>query len=236
MTTKNIVLSLAGVVIILIGVFYFAPSRQVDVVKKLNDDTSKQNEFVFDGEGKKVVGPVVLAKGLVILKAKNQSGVNSSFSVNIYKDANGNGSLESGEGYTGNYISVGYEDAEAFNGAIAFKSDGGAYFADIGGGRWQISFVPMEKLLEVASAPTSFSGNGSQVTDKFYLAAGEYRFSVTNKGGGNFIIYMVDEDGNFTSRLVNEIDNFEGDFTVKNVFDGNYIFMIDGGNWTIEVN
>ena len=44
---------------------------------------------------------------------------------------------------------------------------------------------------------------------------------------------MVDENGNSTSRLVNEVNDFKGDFTVNNVFDGNYVFAISGGEWTI---
>ncbi len=241
MTTKNITFIVIGIIVIVGVVFYSkSSSSKKDVVKdtvntaSLPSQTSAQKETVFNGEGRKLVGPITIKKGLAILKAKNQSGPNNTFSVSVYADTNGNGTLEEGEGYTGSNISVGYENAEVFDGAIAFKSNGGKYFADIDGSRWQITFAPSAKLSEPAPKPVSFSGNGIQVTKKFYLPAGEYSFKATNKGEENFIIKMVDEDGNSTKRLVNEVGNFEGDFTVKNVFDGNYVFTITGGNWTIE--
>lgn len=234
MTTKSIIFIIVGLIIIVGGVFYLRPSSENNAPKKADSTTSTQNETVFNGEGKKLVGPVALKEGLVVLKVKNQTGPNNNFGVNVYADENDNGTLESGEGYTGSYISVGYENAEVFDGAIAFKSNGGRYFADIDGGRWQVTFVPAEKLAVPAPAPTSFSGKGIQVTDKFYLPSGEYKFQTTNKSGGNFIIKMIDENGNSTGRLVNQVDDYEGDFTVKNVFDGNYVFAITGGDWTIE--
>ncbi len=241
MTTKNIILSIAGIVIIAVGTFYFTSprTRKSNNIKSVNTDNKKQEETVFDGEGRKVVGPVVLPAGLVIIKAKNQAGINSAFSVNIYKDSNNNGTYESEEeysGFTGSYISVGYKDAEAFNGAIVLKSDGGKYFAGVEGGRWQVTFTPMEKLLTQAPDVSTFSGNGQQVTKKFYLPAGKYSFRVTNKSNGNFIINMIDEKGNSTKRLVNKIGNFEGDITINNVFDGNYVFAVMGGDWTITKN
>ncbi len=242
MTTKNIVIAIVSIIIIT-GAVYGMLSRkdigsdaEVKLTPSKSEQTNSQNRMVFDGEGRKTIGPVSLKSGLVILKAKNQSGSNSSFSVNVYKDENGNGTLEDGEGYTGSNISVGYENAESFNGAIALKSSGGNYFAEIEGGRWQIIFAPSDKLLEPAKIDPSFSGNGIQVTDKFYLSEGKYSFHAINKGGGNFLVYLVDENGNFTSRLVNELYDFEGDFTINNVFDGNYMFAITGGDWTITKN
>lgn len=240
MTTKNIIFILAGLIIIAGGTFYMKSPSKNDTskseVNSASSQTPSQDEIVFNGEGKKLVGSVTLKEGLVILKAKNQSGPNSTFGVDVYSDENGNGTLEAGEGYTGRYINVGYEQAEVFDGALAFKSDGGKYFFDVDGGRWQITLVPSEKLTEPAPAPSTFSGKGIQVTNKFYLPAGEYSFRATNKGGGNFIINMVDENGNSTGRLVNKISDYEGDFTVKNVFDGNYVFTVMGGDWTIEKN
>ncbi|NOY74475.1 MAG: hypothetical protein GXP32_01625 [Kiritimatiellaeota bacterium] len=233
MNIKNIVFIIIGVVIIAGVIFYGIFSFKN---KNTNNTVPTQSESVFNGEGRKLNGPVILKKGLTILKAKNQSGVNGFFGVNIYIDKNGNGVLDKGEGYTSDGISVAYKSAEAFDGAIAFKSDGGGYFANVEGGRWQVSFIQPEKLSKPAKEPVSFSGNGMRVTEKFYLPAGKYSFSVTNKGSGNFIVYMIDEDGNSTKRLVNEVDDFDGDFSVNNVFDGNYIFMISGKDWTISKN
>ncbi|HDO23740.1 MAG TPA: hypothetical protein ENG99_00815 [bacterium] len=234
MTTKNITIWIIGI-IIAIGAFYGILSSHDNHIENKKEKTAstEQNKFIFNGEGRKLIGPVELNKGLVVLRAKNQTGSNDVFSVNVYFDKNENGTLEEGEGYTGGNISVGYEDAEAFDGAITFKSNGGGYFVDVDGGRWQINFDQQDKLAKNAPAPDSFAGKGIQVTKKFYLPAGEYTFNVNNKKGGNFIIDMVDEGGNSTPRLVNEVGDFKGDFTVNNVFAGNYVFAIRGGEWTV---
>ena len=235
-TTKKGVLVLLGTIVIIVAV-YGILSRQSNVVENVENTTPAKSEYTFNGEGRQFLGPVNLEKGLVLLEAKNQDGINSYFSVNVYADTNGNGTLEEGEGYTDGHISVGYEDAEAFDGTTAFKSNGGGYFIEVEGGRWQITFIESKKLTEQAAAPTSFSGKSINVTEKFYLPAVEYSFRATNEGEGNFIIYMVDEDGNFTKRLVNEIGAFDGDFSADVVFDGNYIFAVQGGdNWTITRN
>jgi hypothetical protein len=242
MTIKNIIIVI--VVVVAVGVGYLALSNKDNKSKKTNTKENKetvveingQDGLVFNGEGKKIIGPVALKSGLVIVRAKNQSGVNSSFSVNVYKDDNENGTFESGEGYTGTNISVGYEDAEAFNGSIPLKSKGGNYFVEVEGGRWQITFDVPEKLTENAEEPSSFSGKSINVTKKFYLPEGEYSFHITNKGGGNLFVYLVDENGNSTKRLVNELYDFEGDFVVDNIFSGNYVFAVTGGDWTITKN
>ncbi len=239
MTKTNLIL--IGIIIILAGVIVFRqPTDNIQVVEDIVVPTEIEkevspDEFTFAGEGEEVLGPMTLAEGLVLVSAQNQSGVNSVFTVNVYADANGNGTYEELEGYTGAYMSAGYEKAEVFDGDMTFKSNGGDYFVEVSGGRWQISVNPLAKLAEPAQAPETFTGSNYDVTEKFYITKGSHTFKVTNEGEGNFIILMVDENGNFTSRLINEIGDFEGEFTVDVVFDGNYVFAITGGNsWSIE--
>jgi len=239
--TKNIVIVIVLLVVAIVSYKVGfnngkGGSESVDVPVVENSTINEETgpPMVFDGTGGKWIGPVDLHEGLSLIHAKNQSGANSAFTVNLYYDKNRNGEIDSGEGWTGTTIGVGYEEAEAYDGTLAFKANGYQYMAYVEGGRWQVSFEQPEKLNNQPQAPFSFSGTNSTVTDKFYLSAGDYDFHVTNDGGGNFIIYLVDEDGNSTDRLVNQVGGYEGDFTVNAVFDGNYVFAVEGGNnWTV---
>jgi len=244
-TQKNIIVII--VILVVATISYnlgFSKGKQsvvvgtdVDQVTEETKEGETASPVSFDGTGGEWVGPVELKPGLTLMRAKNQSGANSSFTVNLYYDENENGEIDEGEGWTGTTIGVGYEEAEAYDGTLAFKANGHPYMAYVDGGRWQVSFEQPAKLTKQAPAPTEFSGTNSDVTDKFYLTEGTHSFHVINDGGGNFIIRLVDEDGNSTGRLVNEIGAYEGDFEVEAVFSGNYVFAVEGGNnWTISAN
>lgn len=199
------------------------------------NNKSEEQDNVFTGEGEKVLGPIKLNSGLAILHAKNLTGVNDTFTVYIYKDENNDGVFQDGEGWTGDNISVGYEDAETYQGSIAFKAEEGQYFVEVDGGRWEIRVDQAGKLGSKAKIFTGVSGQGDGVTEKFFLSEGEHKFRATHDGSSNFIVYLVDENGNFTSRLVNEIGKTDLKFSYNAVFSDNYVFAVRAdGNWVIE--
>ncbi len=215
-----------------VGISFFAGNSSGNSLK--GDGNAR--EYSFSGEGREnVLGPIVLDEGLVIVRAKNQTGPNNIFTVSVSEDENGDGVLSEGEGWTGVGISVGYKEAEAFDGTIAFKAAAPQYFIHVSGGRWEIAVTQPKKLSGNAPRFSRVQGRGYAVTDKFFLPEGEHTFRATHNGGGNFIIYRVDENGNFTSRLVNEIGETDTEFTTRAVFAGNYVFAVRAdGNWTIE--
>lgn len=205
---------------------------------KNTEDQKKErgNEpYIFEGEGIKTIGPMRFENQLVILQAKNLTGKNDSFSVEIILDENGNGKLESGEGWTGAGISVAYSEAETFDGKIAFKViPGKDYYINIDGGRWEIRANSYPELSQKAQEFNGFAGSSIQVSEKFFLPEGIARFRATNKGNGLFIVQLIDEKGNATSRLVNNIGDYDDVFEYKVVFPGNYIFSVSGNNWNIS--
>ena len=214
--------------------------------EKTNDSPEKttaetaQNEtvqanYTFKGEGKDLLGPMRFNHGLVLLRTKNLTGKNDTFSVYLNVDKNKNGKIDSGEGWTGINISVGYETAENFDGTIAFKANSGDdYFVSVDGGRWEITATEIAPLGKNADKFKEFKGTGMKVSKPFYLSEGEHVFEATNVGSGVFSVRLADENGNFTGYLVNQIGNYDDSFKYKVVFPGNYVFVISGNNWSIN--
>ncbi len=192
-------------------------------------------QYSFAGEGIDTVGPFALADGLVFINIKNQAGPNDYLGANFYFDKDGDGKRGDGDEWLDQLINVGYGDAEAFDGTIPMKVSAGNHFIDIDGARWQIEVMQPALSDQPAKQFSSAKGRGPQVTEMFYLDQGEYKFRATNNGSSNFIVYLVDNRGNYSRRLVNEIGEFDSDFTVKVVMPGNYLFYVySNGDWQIE--
>jgi len=224
-----VVVVLAFVIGIFVGRSVSAPTAPA------GDELSTEAAFEFRGEGQQTLGPVKLSSGLTVLHVKNLMGANNTFTVTVSKDENGDGQLAEGEGWTGVGIDVGYERAENYKGSIAFKADEAQYFIYIKGGRWEIKVEQPQKLSSQADNFSQASGRGDGVTEKFFLEEGAHKFKVKHNGGSNFIVYLADENGNFTSRLVNEIGEVDLEFTYDAVFADNYVFVVRAdGNWLIE--
>lgn len=91
--------------------------------------------------------------------------------------------------------------------------------------------------------PLKLTGVGKKATNLFTLEKGLRRFTMNYRGTSNFIVKLLDENGNaaggsfgFDSLIANEIGNFEGSKAVKMEKTGNYLLDITGeGSWTIVI-
>ncbi len=74
------------------------------------------------------------------------------------------------------------------------------------------------------------------MTDTFFLEEGLIAFRATYSGNSNFSITLMDQNGNSTRYLVNDLGPVEADVEYENVFSDNYVFVVTaGGPWTIEM-
>ncbi len=86
-------------------------------------------------------------------------------------------------------------------------------------------------------APIELSGTGQKATQKFQLEQGLSEFSMTYRGGGNFIVWLMDgETGLNIDLLANEIGSFNGSTAVGITADGDYILNVQAdGPWTVSI-
>ena len=93
-----------------------------------------------------------------------------------------------------------------------------------------------------ASEPLRFSGSGKQASPKFMLNSGIAIFRMTHDGSGDFIVSLLDSDGNpvvnsnGVSPIVIEMGAFDGSIAVGIQRKGEYVLDITAdGNWTVTV-
>ncbi len=232
MFKKNVYFILVLIVVFVLGVMAGKNWERFSV------SGYKQNNkytYSFEGEGRFVTDAFYLDDGLFFIKVANQTGPNDNLFMEVFYDANGNKVKDDDDQWWGQYINVGYEDAESYEGVIPVKAQKGNYFIFIDGGRWQITVNQPEITGKKAGRFESFAGQGQNVSRMFYLEKGKYTFGAEYKGDDNFIVYLVDDRGNYSSRLVNVIGDYSDKFSVDIVIPGNYLFYVDGmGIWKID--
>lgn len=95
-----------------------------------------------------------------------------------------------------------------------------------------IEFKVAQSDLEVIE----ISGSGVTSTDFFNIAGGLTIFEFNNSGMGNFITYLLDEEGNQLTLVVNEIGSVSGRKAMY-LQNGKYFLNIEiGGSWEFIIN
>ena len=89
----------------------------------------------------------------------------------------------------------------------------------------------------------TFSGTSADVTDQFYLGSGLIIINGEYEGTSNFIVKLLDDDGNMDSLVFNEIGDYTGRKAVRVTKGGYYRLGIEGivgwsgvgGDWTLTI-
>jgi len=176
--------------------------------------------ILISGSGKKATEIFRLESGLSVFDLEN-SGT-SNFIIWLL-DSNGN------------RIELLANEIGSFKGSTALGVDAGDYLLDIDGQSWKIN-IKQPRPTSAQSIPKTFTGNSRTVTDFFKVDGGLTRFELKYDGDGNFIIWLLDKDGNKIELLVNEISSFDGSKAIG-LNKGIYLLDVTGeGNWQIDVN
>lgn len=176
-------------------------------------------EFVesFSGEGAVVTDYISVEEGLAVFDFTHDG--ESNFIVQVLD--------ESGEtvAYLANEIG-------SYEGSVAEYLDEEVYrfFIDADGA-WTMNFDQVD--FGQAITETSFSGQGDDTTAVFYTDGGLKTFSFTHQGDSNFIVHLLNSEGQSEAYLVNEIGDYEGS-TAEYLDAGYYIMNVQAdGGWTI---
>lgn len=183
-------------------------------------------EFLFkpvtlEGTGTKATDQFDLQEGLAIIKLSHQGG-KSNFIVQLLNSETGD------IDYLSNEIGD-YEGTTALH-----ISKSGKYLLNVqADGEWKVDINQSAATFKKESS-TSISGKGELITGLVELS-GLKTFTLNHDGKSNFIVTLVDLDGNTVEYLSNEIGIFEGS-VAKMMEQGTYFFSINAdGNWTIEI-
>lgn len=85
-------------------------------------------------------------------------------------------------------------------------------------------------------SPISLSGSGEEATDFFNLERGLVKITMKHDGDSNFIVWLLDSDGDRVDLLANEIGSFSGSHYLGIKSAGKYLLNIDAdGKWTIKI-
>ncbi len=101
-------------------------------------------------------------------------------------------------------------------------------------GDWSITV--RQPRATTAPSTRAWSGQGESVVDLFYLKVGTYKFTGAQQGERNFIVHLVDLDGQTAEFLANEIgdDAAQKVFVVKKA--GVYALSVDAdGPWNLSI-
>jgi hypothetical protein len=181
--------------------------------------------ITLSGSGPAATRLFRLEAGLTVIRMTHQG--TSNFIVD-FLDTNGNSVA------FGSVASV----IDPFQGSTPVQIPRGAdYLLDVqADGPWQI----VVEQPRAASAPQTrrFSGDSQQATQLFALSAGFHRVHMTHQGDSNFIVDLLDENGeSVTLGLANEIGPFDGSRAVQVPVDGIYLFSVQAnGPWTINID
>lgn len=174
------------------------------------------------GQGQQATSKVKLNKGLAVFELNSKEG--SYFSVWLM-DSNGE-KIDLLANATGSFTGTK---------AVQIETTGEYLFNVSGEGKWSIK-ISQPKPTQGTSKPTSFSGNGQQMTPYLKLKRGLTIFKITCNGGSYFSAWLVDSNGEKIDLLANETGVFNVSKAVQIEEDGFYFIQIQSeGGWSIKV-
>jgi hypothetical protein len=184
--------------------------------------SSEPEVITLSGDGQEATSKFTLEEGLSIFRMTHNG--NSNFIIWLLDDE-------------GNYLELLVNEIGGFDGAKAVGiQDGGSYLLGISAdGDWTID-IEQPRPSTASSIPLTLRGEGQQVPELFYIDAGLTRFEMSHDGNSNFAIWLLDDEGNYVSLLVNEIGEFDGSKAVGISKNGIYLLDISAdGNWEVSI-
>ena len=94
--------------------------------------------------------------------------------------------------------------------------------------------VPPTAVPTPTPSPVTLTGEGKKATEVFELEKGLWVVEFEHDGSSNFIVMLLDGDGDTVEYLANEIGSFEGSLAIKIDKSAAYLLDIDAdGSWSI---
>ena len=96
--------------------------------------------------------------------------------------------------------------------------------------------VTVNVAAKPAPSPITLSGNGQEATQQFTLQQGLSIFTLQNSGQQNFIVDLLDNNGNEVDNLANAIGDYSGSQALNISAAGSYLLNVQSdGPWSITI-
>lgn len=178
--------------------------------------------ITFEGSGKRVTEEFATERGLVRVTMRHDGS--SNFIIWLL------------DATTGTKKELLVNGIGPYDAARYFSFPPGRYVMDVDGdGAWNVTLAQPQPT-EGRTLPTSDAGDRDAAPEPIHLNSGLHRFRMTHAGEGNFIVWLLDGQGNQIDLLANEIGPWDGDAAVGIPRDGAYVLdIVADGPWTIGV-
>jgi len=184
--------------------------------------TTQSGPLSFTGHGPQVSDAFTLASGLTTFHMEHSGSAN--FIVWLLDDQ-------------GDWVDLLVNKIGSFDGSKAIGIDApGIHLLDIqADGSWAIT-VEQPTPSSAPSPPQTYTGHGQEFSPFFTLASGLTTFHMEHSGSANFIVWLLDDQGDWVDLLVNKIGSFDGSKAVS--VDDSGIYLLDitaDGNWDVSI-
>ena len=141
------------------------------------------------------------------------------------------------DGNTGQNVELLANQIGSFSGskAVGITSDGDYILNVQSNGPWTVT-IKQPRQAATQSSPLTLQGTGQQVSEMFSLDEGLKTFDMTYHGSDNFIVWLMDGQGNRVDLLANQIGSFNGSKAVGIPQTGTYLLDItSNGKWEVSI-
>ena len=191
---------------------------------------------VISGSGRMFTDTFELKEGLAVFEIRHMvASPDEYLGIDLLEDTNNDERFR----LDSLLVNKAYEGVTNFNGSKAVKiGKKGNYQLQVkadSDARWEIT-VEQPVLTRAAKQVRELSGTSMQATKLFYLPEGKVTFTLKHGGESNFIVKLLDDEGNSVAGLANEIGLFESKKQVDILFAGNYLLDIEAdGIWQVNI-
>lgn len=137
---------------------------------------------------------------------------------------------------SGNPVDIPVNVIGRYAGSFGEHFDAGSYILKIDSdAAWTVT-ITQPRNASGAGLPKSYTEKGQQIVGPF-AAGGAINIAAKNTGSSNFIVAVIDQDGNKQDIPINEIGNYSGSTISSNLSNGPFYLDVDSnGSWTISVS
>lgn len=175
----------------------------------------------FSGAGQYVTEAIRISRGIVRIVSSHSGG--SNFIVKLL-DAD-----------TGEMVELVTNEIGSYDGTTVIGLETGDYVFDVDAdGPWRVTVEQPRNAPVVTD--TEFTGYGAQAIGPIRLKSGLVRFTTSHDGSSNFIVWLLESDGDQADLIANEIGPFEGTSSSASNGGRYWLSVAAEGNWTLSIS